>query len=487
MFATQITKCGDLPHFLRGLREGRGVSKQTLAARAGLDRSTLLRWESGAYRPRLPEMDALLTALGATAEERAAARGFLTGAQVARGASAAPTADPLVTLSPEARPPVGGDLLRALRLRQGWTQAEAARRAGVTQATLNRWENGDSWPDPARLHTLCAALGAHPDEAVALSRGRFSLEPAVPEFLREQFRGDLGDPYAAMGWFGNFVTARDGTFQPDLEDLRYLSLESWLWAEYRAGGGDDARRLLAFVYARHGEVKANRGHFAEAEKKAHVALRLMDGDLSDNGPAIRLPALLTLTEREVYTEGLPMADRRRLSLGTIFAPAPAPATSRHRRGLRRLADWSGETDLARFPAPSQRAWLLAHAARYCAGAGDWSGAVAFAERAVATLDPAVAPNFTVDRRLRTHLLARLLLRAGRPQEVIRVLAPDPLGAGDVAPPEWLLEEALLRAAAARATGDARRVNREREEAERYAARADAPILRADLETLRAYS
>ncbi len=49
-----------------------------------------------------------------------------------------------------------------------WTLQEAARRIGVQQTTLGRWENGEHFPDAAKMQTVCFVYGASEPEIVAL-------------------------------------------------------------------------------------------------------------------------------------------------------------------------------------------------------------------------------------------------------------------------------------------------------------------------------
>ena len=72
------------------LKEWRRHSKLTgecLARRAGISRTTLTRWESGQTQPRMVELEAVLTALDATAAQRQEAP-FLHGSPSCRKATA---------------------------------------------------------------------------------------------------------------------------------------------------------------------------------------------------------------------------------------------------------------------------------------------------------------------------------------------------------------------------------------------------------------
>jgi len=54
--------------------------------------------------------------------------------------------------------------LKSWRTRRFLTQKGLASKAGVPYQTLQRWESGQSFPRPAHLQRLCAALEVTPDE-----------------------------------------------------------------------------------------------------------------------------------------------------------------------------------------------------------------------------------------------------------------------------------------------------------------------------------
>ena len=70
-----------------------------------------------------------------------------------------------------------GDMLYGLRKRCGKSQEQIARAAGVSRSLLREWENDGCTPSETQLHTVCYALGAAPDEIVALSTRRFAESP----------------------------------------------------------------------------------------------------------------------------------------------------------------------------------------------------------------------------------------------------------------------------------------------------------------------
>lgn len=51
-----------------------------------------------------------------------------------------------------------GNLIRALRARQGLTQRQLAERVGVSDRAVSKWENGRGAPDVTLLRALCDAL-----------------------------------------------------------------------------------------------------------------------------------------------------------------------------------------------------------------------------------------------------------------------------------------------------------------------------------------
>jgi len=66
----------------------------------------------------------------------------------------------------------GGTLIREARRRAGITQAELARRTGLQQPAIARWENGRAEPSLSTLERLVAACGLEL---------RLGLGPAEPE------------------------------------------------------------------------------------------------------------------------------------------------------------------------------------------------------------------------------------------------------------------------------------------------------------------
>ena len=146
---------------LRACRRARGLTLGALALRTGLATSTLSRWESGAFQPGMAELETTLTVLDVSATERMTLLPLVKAPRTVHHLRHA-AAELL---------PASGDLLRAMRLRKGWTQEQTARLAGVSQATLARWERTEVWPNLLHLHTLCTVLDAREPEIVVLTAG----------------------------------------------------------------------------------------------------------------------------------------------------------------------------------------------------------------------------------------------------------------------------------------------------------------------------
>lgn len=102
-----------LAAYLRTLRSERGMAQREWAKGSGIHQSTLWRWEQGKTLPREIELHAALAALNASPAEQHRALALLD-AEHGKGIerTALRSEIPLVHR---------GDLLRALRLRQGWT------------------------------------------------------------------------------------------------------------------------------------------------------------------------------------------------------------------------------------------------------------------------------------------------------------------------------------------------------------------------------
>jgi transcriptional regulator with XRE-family HTH domain len=55
-------------------------------------------------------------------------------------------------------PQMKSDLLKAERIKHGWTQAKVAEAVGVDAKTVGRWERGKALPYPYYREQLCSSL-----------------------------------------------------------------------------------------------------------------------------------------------------------------------------------------------------------------------------------------------------------------------------------------------------------------------------------------
>ena len=223
---------------LRERREERGISLGALAARSGVDKSTLSRWERGATVPRPQALAVVLQVLGLPSAPLDLVRPAKVG-------------DP----SPEH--------LRALRYAYDLSQHEFADRLGVTQATVSRWEAGKGTMPPATVRNACLRLGM----------------PA--ETLSELFASD-GDPLPPGGdaesvdRMESLVSSMffDGpiTMTRSQGLVTFLRLQSRLPA--LAAADSVYVPVLARFLARQALQRSEQGRWSEAEACVERALRL---------------------------------------------------------------------------------------------------------------------------------------------------------------------------------------------------------------------
>lgn len=345
---------------LRQWRNARGLTLPAAASRAGVATSTLSRWESGKRSPSIPELEATLAVLGVGGPERAAVLRLLDAPRALRHLRDADGS--FVGL------PVGGDLLRAMRVRRGLTQTQTARAAGATQGQVAKWETSEAWPDAERLHALCAVLGAQVEEVVALTTGRFRIPG---ESSAEQ------DPEVWMARANHALHRAPAA----ILDLTFLSLESRLW-DLR--GEAFALPMLGVAYAYHARSHLYLRHPERAEVWANRAL-----------------AIAWQTKRLPEEWG-----------AAVVAAGAAAAAGKRATDLNRaihiLKDWLPAIDHCRF-----RAWIMSDLATYRAELGEYDTAIRISLAAVHEVRS--HPVETLYRR-RDH--ARLLLQVGRHSEAL---------------------------------------------------------------------
>lgn len=370
----------ELGQLLRRLRTTHGWTLAQAAQASGISRVTLNRWEIGKHFPRLPELEALLTALNASPVQRRDALSFLS----------APRAQALVREdiarfaqeSGLSAMPSGGDLLRAMRLRQGFSLEQVATHLGISTRTLRFWEKAEVWPSVAQLHVLCHYLGAEEPEIIALTCGRFaSSVPAEP--LTGHSVSSRRHAIGSRIYAGTSL------------DLDYLLLltDSWRLAVKQTS----ERSHLAYIYSQYADTLAARGRFAEARQMSDRALEL----LPEKSPreAFWLYAGITSARVTVF-------------LGT----RPQP-----QRGIKILKEWLPVAKLPEF-----RAYILSDIAEYLmldGGAGNVAEAIRLSEQACELAGQSALHPPHIEQVIRKVDLAGVLLRAGRSAEAIAQLLP----------------------------------------------------------------
>jgi transcriptional regulator with XRE-family HTH domain len=384
---------GSIAALLRDWRQQRGLSQGGLARNAGVSTSTLSRWEAGRRQPSMPELERVLAALRVPEPQRLAA---LKAVQAPRA---------LISVQEQAgdSPPVTGDLLRAMRLRRGWTQAALASRIGVRQGMLAKWERSQDWPGAERLQALCYELGAHPQELAALTSGRLWLKGAA----------EIEETSAERIYWS----------PRPLRELRFLAAEAHLWE--LSLRRPQARSWLCTAYCFH--VRA----LMEAERFVEV------------GPYV---------ERVLSLARQGHGGDEDCWCWAVLAAAGAQARGgrpRHFRSASRLLS----DGLEAVQAPSNKAWMMSELGMSLARQGQAEAAVATSARACDLAARAQGPEDLF--RWRDH--ARILAYLGRYGEALAALEKaSPLADlyADTRVRHRLLEAECLRGIGERAAAEA---------------------------------
>lgn len=367
---------------LQEWRTERGLTLRGLALKSGVGKSTLAYWEAGARQPSVAELETVLQALRATPSERMQAYSLLSAPRALRR---------LRELSPLAVP-TGGDLLRAMRSRQGWSQAHLAGLLGVRQSTVTRWERDEMRPDGERFDRLCTVLEASPEERTALI-ARHLLDAEDTAGSRESLDDTLYRLRADV-WNG---LSQAG-------DLRFLVLEARLTAAPSSGG--ESLVLLARVCALHAAWLSFRGRMEEAVLEAQRALDLSEQETPAEPDWLWAAHLLAKHRAE-------------------FGRRPSPLEA-----LRILRRWAPAAE----PWPSYRHWFRRNTAEYLCAAGALRSAQDLSRQVYEDAAEVEGPD-RHDRLSR----AQILLRCGAPEEALSYLPGD-----DGALPVQRLNEILTR-------------------------------------------
>jgi transcriptional regulator with XRE-family HTH domain len=366
--------------FVRELRQARQMSMNQLAERAAVAKSTLSRWEAGAFQPRLPELEAVLTALQVSPVQRARAMAQVQApravGRLRHELASAATADDETGLIP-----AGGDLLRAMRRRRGLAQEQVAASLRVSSATISYWEQSKVVPPSDRLAALFEVLGAQPEERAFLTEGRCFLAPPLQETpatldaLEQTLATLRGEVYAGKS---------SGI------DLRFLVLESQLAP--LAPPGRAARLLLTRVLAQHAE-------WLSWGRRRQEALRCAD----------RVVEILRQDDFPLYTaRALPL---------TVHVQALIIGNGSRRdsaaQAVELLQSWfSGD------PPPQWQTFLYREMANHATDAGVADAALDFSRRARSAAERTADAR---DIRTSQNVQARVLARLGRHREALDLM------------------------------------------------------------------
>ncbi len=340
-----------------------------LSQRSGISKATISRWESGDYQPRIPELEALLDALDANAAQRALAFFRIKASRGIRHLRESPS-----TLG---APPILGDLLKAMRLRGGWTQGEVADRVGVGRTAVVRWENGERIPRSSEIQTLCYVLQAREAELIFLTASAFSESGSTGSNRRLPW-----DEHAAA-----LRQQRDQFIRGEITlpgDLFYLTQQhkAWLLAtEHEA-----AKPLLAETLAHYSHELSNHRRWSESGAVARRALALVPRQKEE--PEYVLRAALMHAEASVYG-------------GHQVTPD---------NGIHALQSY-----LTRSTIPVFSAWILANLGKYHSLAGHADQGVKIVSKGLSVMDFGADGG---DRFMRQLDYSGSLMRAGRFEEAL---------------------------------------------------------------------
>jgi transcriptional regulator with XRE-family HTH domain len=281
-----------------------------------------------------------------------------------------------------------GDLLRAMRLRQGWTQVHLAQQIGVSPQALARWELSERQPSTEQIQTLCFALGAREEELIALTTGAFANPP----------------DQEARTWEEAEVELKRIMDLSKLKALDFYLLDRklWGWSLHNAA----ARHWLMRLRINHARYYGMNQHWSQAEHLARKAREAVPE--AEMGLEYQLHHVLLSAQLAVHS-----------------GQRPAPE-----RGIRRLTRWVEPSR----PLPEFHAWILADIARYATMQGAFEGALSLSEQSCARAER--AENET-ELWLRQSDYGVLLVEAGRAGEALKVL-PNPYtceGKGVRVPPD----------------------------------------------------
>jgi transcriptional regulator with XRE-family HTH domain len=267
------------------------------------------------------------------------------------------------------RYPVGGDLLRALRLRKGWSRSEAGLAVGASAGAVSQWEQGHRRPSGDVLAGLAQALGADDDETSALLADGPTRRPifTVDEALRAM------ESAASEVWLGHGRGA----------DLKLALIEADVW---RLAQTDPLGAALL------GQTKSARAMAAIFFDNVSEARRLARS-------ARDLPY-------ELGPSHIPPCPGPILCIGRTFSLNRAKLV---------------EQDLHRNPTGKRRMFALANAASAHAASGN----TALAEARWSELEKLKAEQDCQDARVMDHSFFELCLFLGKVERALAFIEDVP--------------------------------------------------------------
>ena len=422
----------EIGYYLQQLRTIRRISTSQLARRAGIGRATLHRWQACKGKPRLRELEAVLNEMAVSSVERTYALTLLTSPikriQKEESGTHIDYAD---VVGPQ---PHGGDLLRALRLRNDLTQSEVAQLAGTTQATVARWECAEGWPEQARLRLVAQALHVRETEFAALSRGPLLANDPSPfvELLQDQLQAC---------WQGPHSPAKIAD-----TELNLLVLAAQAWP--LACRNSKALKLLADVYTVYAEHLYFQRRFSECEQmaqRAHTIYLSIDDETDLFWARAVLRGCVALSQK---------GSQRAIE-----------------RAIRQLpCDFPGKCPVI------YKAWMLSEMGKMVALRGQATEALRLGREAVSL---ARGEGNLSELAWRQEDLARIYLRLGHPQEALNAALSPALH-----PSSLLVQaEAYLMIGHREEARQALRAASEWIEAQNKVASLQTPYYRAELQAL----
>ncbi len=241
---------------LRNLRKSRNLTQEALALRSGVSVRSLRYWEMGKHDPRAVELESVLRVLEVTEVERQRLLALIArprAQHLLRDTEPGSDSDSEIPL------PHLGDLLVAMRNRDGKTRNQIAAEMGVNVSTLMRWETMHSYPTVENLLRLCALLKATPAETEVLSSRNLDLpfSPLPRDVDLDLFRAQ----------YNQFISLVDS--HSHLVDLYGLALIRHLML---LPDSREQKRLLAHARTVYSIILYQHGRHDEARKVAHHAL-----------------------------------------------------------------------------------------------------------------------------------------------------------------------------------------------------------------------